>query len=395
MRVKHGPKVVRRNPLEPNQGLLLKELLGKKKISEGDDTAMQVDALLQALPAEKQSLTPDSIRMMFPHRGKREKDWSNERIQQAMLQYDLVARLSPVLVATPPGAPLESLAEQVAVATRLSLDEARTMLQRMRNSLTEAQGPSRGDKPGETFKRAMQPSSAITRNVQVRKLYNYSGPEMLVSDPNNTVLVISPEITTPRVMTWRRSTHIDADLATKDNGDLLPLLATALKSTLFWLGEKPGRTKNGKIWLYRIGSTHASLLWDVTLDSVLSIEQIQANWNRRQQIQSTAQAAEDVDLYVSAMNELFGTPNLGRKRRGRPPKTQPFVSTTIPGMEQPKEQPTATTLEETEELYQKASVHAESLGEAEMRKFWADYLQMFPQSVFKREILEKMGGFSI
>lgn len=330
MRIKNNPGTrAARNPLKPNEAAQIKDLLAQKQIKGSDAEIPRIDAVLQAQNVAEQDLDPEAIAALFPRREPGEKGWKTARIPDALEKYDLIARVSKLL-ADPPrieGRLLtnEDIAAYIAQEAQLTLVEARDVLQRMKRSSTKVVGVGlyKSGNP-KTFDRAMQPSSAITREMQSRKLPHYNPPAGLLYDTNNVIIVISPPEATPRVMTWRRGTHVDADLALKGPGNVLPLIGTALKAAMIWLAEKPGRKNNAKIVVYTVGDNKAQYVW--VMGEPLSTQSIHTNWGRSQPLpvmgSKTAdqEAASNKDEYFAAMTDTFGTVNLARKRRGRPSK---------------------------------------------------------------------------
>lgn len=313
-----------KNPLDPEEANWVDAYLTGNLESTQD-----LDQKLRELPVEAQqfnqvrtwteegaSKSEAATRSMFPHKGRPDKDYSNQRITQALQSYDLVARVAKLAAPSPEigQRPLSDpeLVDYIVRAAQLSLDEAKQVLAIMKSSVT---GGTKG------VRRAMQPSSALTKTIKTRKLMSYTPSPALVKWVNkrDVLILISPEHVTPRVMTWRGGAHIDADLTSTDQNDLSPLVAKAIQASLLWMGSKPGRTKGTKIVVARIGQPDVRLVWEA--GEPLNLATIRANWGRLLgRLASRAKSVLDADAanYAEKMTNEFGTVNMHKKRRGRP-----------------------------------------------------------------------------
>jgi hypothetical protein len=277
------------NPISDVSSILAYFSGGQKQRADLRD---QVETLLR--PGEDASLDlpldVSTVRELFPREGKELNTWGRgETIIPTLKKRDYFRGVSAPTLSDEnldalskakweePGGQDRAVLSETAVeylkgAMGLSLEEADSIL-------TEMRGSAKGRLSKRGARIAMQPSSAVCKQGRSRKL-PYRPPRALFDAVGNQAVVILMGIPAerPRVMSWRRGTHIDCDFYGKSPEDLLPLLAKALQSALLWVAEKPGRSSVSSIYVGTVGTGGLYRVWSP--GQPLSLNQVAANLAR-------------------------------------------------------------------------------------------------------------------
>ena len=283
--------------------------------------------------AQELGLTPDRVGAIFPREGtlQRPDSWDpKERIPSALSHYDLISQVDTeeppenVVAAMQEGkSPFDDQAalDYLIEASGLSLAEAKRVLREMKRS-------AEGRKGRDGKRIAMQPSSAMCKLHRRKKLASYHPPRQLFEKVGNhaVVILMSPPDETPRVMTWRRGSHLDCDMVADRPEGLLQAFSRALQSAVFWVAEKPGRAAKTKIYTGHVGGTGLYLVWKP--GDPISLDTVAANLKQQQLVsyQTAAEGQRDVQAYNAALGKTFGTrltppsPRTPRQRKERAPR---------------------------------------------------------------------------
>ena len=309
------PRRAKRNPGKRQNPLNQSEANEVAAYLATGENEAQVQAMLagKASAARDLDLSPSRVGAIFPRTGtlQRPDSWgAKERIPAALESYDLVTRAGapdPVpenLRDTKPFSSDASL-RYITDTMGISLNEAKYMLTEMKRS---AEGPK--NMRGERV--AMQPSSALCKLYRTRKLPFRPSPNLMTKVGVRDVLILmSPDGEKPRVMTWRRGTHIDCDMVGNKPSDLFTLLSRALQSALLWISEKDGRTKNTNIYVGQVGQTGVFHVWGP--GDTLSITAIGSNLQAARtkgfslEPLTSSEAKSDAERYAQINISTFGT----------------------------------------------------------------------------------------
>jgi hypothetical protein len=215
--------------------------------------------------------TQDRLAELFPREGRLRPDtWAPRDRLAALSRFDLVSRVEPETVEdfarsrdlSPGQLEAALLDAEVPFSTP---EAAQYIASRAGLSLKETVRILAQQRSARRRPFTMQPSSAVCRSRRGRRLTHYKPPPEMLSKagPNKVVILMSPaQAAFPRVMTWRRNTHIDCDLVSRRPEDLPDLLSLAIQSALFWVAEKaPRRAGNTTIWVGRIGDDKLYKAW--------------------------------------------------------------------------------------------------------------------------------------
>jgi hypothetical protein len=299
-----------------------------KEVGEDDPSALAATLREQRKAARELGLDPSRVGAIFPHAGQVQPDsWApSERIPAALSEYDLISRLgapddpSDAIIKSMQGG-ASPLADDDAIdyftsAMGLSLNEAKRILVTMKQS---AQG--RRSKTGQRV--AMQPSSAMCKLYRSRKL-PYNPPRSLFdkAGSHSVVVLMGPPDENPRVMTWRRGSHIDCDMTEKRPKDALRALSRSLQSALFWVAEKPGRMKSNRIFVGTVGTPGLYLVWKP--GQPVSLDQVAQNLKEGRKAgpaltyQTANQAKADLQQYNAALTSIGRVAYAPKVREERP-----------------------------------------------------------------------------
>lgn len=257
----------------------------------------------------EQPLTPSVVGALFPHEGKRDSWQAQRRIPEALSRFDLIARAGKR--EQPPTDLVEALdkgkapyASKEAIdylvgSAGLSLEEARSILATM-----QASAGGRKSKRGLPI--AMQPSSAVCKASRERKL-PYRPPKSLFDMVGDraVVLMLSPPNQTPRVMTWRRGSHIDCDMVSPYREDTYNLLSRALQSAILWVAEKRGR-QSSSIYVGTVGDGTLYRVWSPDAGT-LSLDGIRRNFSRASPLvyeNAATRRESDQKKYIKALEKI-------------------------------------------------------------------------------------------
>ena len=344
----------KRNPLPPDS--VEKAILFASKGEDTPELREEFNRLRKESDPNTWQITQDRLGRLFPREGKvQPSTWRVEDRLKALEDFDMVSRVRhegmkdwaesrKISASTLEGhlltdqLPFSSpnAAAYIAQRAGLSLEEATKILSEQR---TARERPY-----------TMQPSSAICKSRRSRRLTTYDAPkEMLTTGgPKKVIILMSPVgVYPPRVMTFRRNSHIDCDMVGKRIEDLPDLLGLAIQSALFWVGENPRRRANNTdIFVGRIGDPNMVRIWrsgqPLTLDTVTESMGLGAqgqdgfsfmlytnNVQERNKI--------EVEKYIKAARDLLG------------PSGAHFESTKVRGQSARRATPDATTPADEEE----------------------------------------------
>lgn len=276
------PRRARHNPLGKGEveELIAYSALPEKQRQPGELPRM-FDRLSGESPPANWPLTGERVDEMFPRKFAGKETWRPASRLPVLETHDLVSRVgeldpqsdlvrdgraAAVLVRDTPPTDDEAVRALMLAEAGLSLDEALRIL-------AEQQG-----KKSAGF--TMTPSSAICKMYRSRKLTMYMPPPQVMQRIGDRAILLwmSPtEVNDPRVMSFRRGTHIDCDMTSRNPEALPELLGRALQSAMFWMVEKPRRLSVTDVWVGRVGQP----------DLYLAL--------RRQDNVSLAQAAANLD----------------------------------------------------------------------------------------------------
>jgi hypothetical protein len=153
---------------------------------------------------------------------------------------------------------------------------------------------------------AMQASSAICKANRAIRV-NYT-PDLVGFVGKDTLILMSPAASTPRVMTFKRGVHMDCDMVGPDMGRLV---GTALQAALLWLAERPSRKVGARVWVGRVGERELYLVWEGrTADTPISLAGVKDKLRGQAAVKPGAYTSEDAGSdaqeYVEAVKALRG-----------------------------------------------------------------------------------------
>jgi hypothetical protein len=321
-----GNRRRRRNPADESMRSRVEEYLRAPAGERSFDPQETGRLRQQQAGFMDQSLTPSVVSTLFPHTGNRDAWRPERRIPEAIGQFDLLARRGkarrpePALVdalmeGSSPYASQEAI-DYLVESAGLSLDEAQDILEEMQGSVG-----GRKSKSGMSI--AMQPSSAICKMSSVRRL-PYRPPKSLFERVGDraVVILISPPDQSPRVMSWRRGSHIDCDMVANYAEDTYGLLSRALQSAILWVSEKRGRG-GSSIYVGTVGEGAVYQVWNPS-SGVLSLDALKRNFSASLSTPIVYEASDaarerDEQAYIKALQKISKpfTPLSDRKRKPR------------------------------------------------------------------------------
>ena len=309
---KPRPSDARRNPLPPSavqQAVQYADKGSKADISDLDAALRDLD---RKSPPGSWPVSPDAVRGLFPSRKQlaRGETWSPAKVLPVLERYDAVARVGAVppnpeqeFEAMRGGMPFESPGgrERVLRHATLSLNDTLKIL------AAQKEKPQRGT--------TIPASTALCKLYKTKRLSSYELPAEVTSivGGDATLIWLSPlGAPTPRVMTFRRGSHLDCDMKADDPRKMPELLGRAIQSSLYWLAEKDSRRmKRTRIYVGRVGSPELFLAW--APGQALTLNQVMANLaagTSPQKVQVTklyseAKASQDAERYAAALAVQF------------------------------------------------------------------------------------------
>jgi hypothetical protein len=257
VRAKRNPRRrrARRNGLSPAM-IAIAQAIAKGREVPVEDRRQLKEALSKLGVPDSFPMTAERINQLFPRRGKERGTWEVDRRFARLADVDLITQVgrAPELEYADfrwkePMPFLGPDADIVGRQAQLSVTEA--------GKIIKAQQATR--RRGYT----QQPSSAICSLYRRRKLKTFLLPANIYEAVNvnrSIIILMSPVGEAPRVMTWRRGSHIDCDMTGTEPAELSFFLGKAIQSALFWLGEKRGR-KGTAIYVGRVGDDKLYTAW--------------------------------------------------------------------------------------------------------------------------------------
>jgi hypothetical protein len=258
------PRRSRRNPLNQYE---VEEAVAYAAQRRGERTPGELPGAFERVTRDKPSadweLSEARVAAMFPRKFAGKGTWSPANRLKTLETTDLVSRVgaidphSPLVRAGQAGVMGKKMPIDDAAVRALMMAEAGLSLDEAIRILAEQQGKK---STGWT----MAPSSAICKMYRTRRLTAYRIPRAVLDRVGDQAVLIwmSPaESHHPRVMSYRRSTHIDCDMGTKKDGpEAMPeLLGRSLQSAMYWVAEKGRRAAVTDIWVGRVGQPNLSL----------------------------------------------------------------------------------------------------------------------------------------
>jgi hypothetical protein len=324
------PRRPRKNPLSGDETRAAAAYAEAKTQKKRDELRQDLPRVFEKLQKpEDWGITSSRLGELFPQEYKGKDTWRPERRLEALREFDLVSRVGafdPISEIAQKGRaavfekpmPFDHADVRALMTSEagLSLDEAVQILQAQDQARRYAQ-THRGK-----LQFAMQPSSALNKMYRKRRLSAYRPPAQMFAfgDPRTSkvLILMSPVGLSPRVMTFRHGVHIDADFIGAEPGDIPRLLGQAIKTTLMWLVEKPGRLKKTDVYIGRVGQPDLRLAFKapvglVDKDTPVSIASVTANLKKPgHDIYTTGrerkfEVEQDVVRYEEALRQQVST----------------------------------------------------------------------------------------
>lgn len=240
--------------------------LGKKKVPDSviDKARQALDSVPPDYQQATRRISSDKLYTYFPTLDKDEKgvplkptpDWKTEaRVKAGTQNFDLIDRLYR-------GKRVGTDQIQDPLDETTWTQKAKTEVQK--ELVLSAEDTARileaQRKKQESRRKATIPASAgLCKSFRTKRLMDYQPPAEIVRKTKKHVLIwLSPakDNTHVRVLQYRKGDHVDCDLSGMYlDDDLTGLLSRALQSNLYWLTEKPERTRKVEIWIGRVGTT--------------------------------------------------------------------------------------------------------------------------------------------
>lgn len=214
------------------------------------------DRLTRESPPADWDLTRDRVDSLFPREFKGQGTWRPVNRLPALEKYNLVSRVGGL---DPASAVVRAGRQAAADARGMPVDNEAIralMLAEAGLSLDEAVRILAAQRGKKSTGFTMTPSSAICKMYRSRRLTAYSPPKQVLDQVGNhgILLWMSPsELYRPRVMSFRRDTHIDCDLVGDSPEEMPEILGKSLQSAMFWVVEKPRRLPVTDVWVGRVG----------------------------------------------------------------------------------------------------------------------------------------------
>jgi len=344
----------RRNPLDPKDTLQLVDYgVGRGTKEERKERAAELERAFAGIeaesPAEDWAVTASEIAAFFPRGPAKTTDWGLARRLSKVGDVNLISRLGdPSLTPEEKNEILSELKDSdMPFMQRAS---GRSLQQGAGLSLKRAMGVNRKQELKRKNQLTMQASSGLCMNSRTRKLSHYTLPGLDDPDrqaglwrnkdnganPNRDVILwVSPKGAAPRVMTFRRGSHIDCDFTSDDPAELPELLGKAVQSSMYWLKERPDRHRgrHASFWVGRAGEEDLYLAWNDVKDTgkAFSVNSILGNLrdpSRKDNVLTTREARDDEAYYRKSVARLFGGSVPGSFKA--PPKTRKAATQPAP-----------------------------------------------------------------
>lgn len=301
------PRRVRGNPINERDYRALVDYTSSKT----EDAARAAESVFRRIAPEADSwnVTQPVMDELFPRSGRAKRIWSPEERLKALQQYDLISRLAPekveaVLRTISPDVTLSQFRNAISSPDSIlgSPEYNNVFLNIFKNqfglSLQEALQILEAQYDRTKSERTIPASAALSKMYRTRRLKDYELPQTVrqVVGNRDTLIWMSPvNVSSPRVMTFKRGAHVDADMMAKQSGESMPdLLAKAVRSVLYWMAEKPQRRTSSNLWVGRAGDPRLYIVWKP--GDPLNINQIAAT------LQSAIQSGES-SLYRAAYRD--------------------------------------------------------------------------------------------
>lgn len=301
----------RRNPLAETDIETAQEYLKQK----GRKTTADDSEIRRALRQVGEVVyTPESVNALFPREWAGAQTFLPSQRLPELRRVDVVSRVGsvdPKLLAE--GQDLwdtdDPYSQQKAVA--LLAEESGLSLEDAAQILATQAGTSRRSN-GRAF--TIPASSALMKSARKRKLPGYTPPNKVMTAVGDGILIwLSPTgLQKPRVMTYRRGSHLDADLVGDRPGDVAKLLGKAIQASLLWIAAKPGRQAGNKkrspvrLWIGRAGQAYVTEA--LSEKEPLSVQTVMRNLvspeRRIQFTNSTTERDNDAIAYSAALKGI-------------------------------------------------------------------------------------------
>jgi hypothetical protein len=346
----------RRNPLDPKDTLQLVDYgVGRGTREERKERAAGLERAFAGIeeeaPAGDWAVTGSGIAAFFPRGPGKTTDWGLTKRLSKVGDVNLIARLGdPSLTPEEKNEILSELRDSDMPFMQQA--SGRSLRQGAELSLRQAIGINRKQDLKRKNQLTMQASSGLCMNSRTRKLSHYTlpgldDPEQQAGlwrrkddgvNPNRDVILwVSPKGSAPRVMTFRRGSHIDCDLTSDDPAELPELLGKAIQSSMYWLKERPDRHRgrHASFWVGRAGEEDLYLAWNDVKDTgkAFSVNSILGNLqdgSRKAAVLTAREARDDQAYYQKSVSRLFGGSVPGSFKA--PPKTRkdaPVIATPV------------------------------------------------------------------
>lgn len=320
------PRRGRRNPRNLNTAdteSLIQYATGRGTRAEREEEATKLDLAFRELapPASDWKVSSQSVEDFFPRGPETAGNWRpTKRLRSAGGSNNLIASLDQ----KEPKRDRIFAEEQIERMPFMGAQSGKAFSQGAELSLREAMGMLQKQKEKRTSQLTMQASSALCMNGRTRKLSLYRLPlptrgsdEAGVAPNRDAIIWVSPKGASPRVMSFRRGSHIDCDFTSDNVGDLPGLVGQAVQSAMYWLQERPAknRGRHTTLWVGRVGETRLYNAWNAVMDneksfSVSSILNNLRDGGRSVSVLTSSQAKEDEKRYNEAVSKLFGIPTV-------------------------------------------------------------------------------------
>jgi len=278
------PRRARHNPLGRGE---VEELIAYADLPEKQRQIGELPRMFDRLSEESSPadwpLTGERVAEMFPRKFAGKETWRPGSRLPVLEKHDLVSRVggldpeSDVVRAGRAAVFSRGMPTDDEAVRALMLAEAGLSLDEAIRILAEQQG-----KKSTGF--TMTPSSAICKMYRTRKLTAYMPPPQVMKHIGERAILLwmSPtEVNDPRVMSFRRGTHIDCDMTSRDPEALPALLGRALQSAMFWMVEKPRRLAVTDVWVGRVGQPDLYLA--LRRQDTVSLAQASANLRKAEE----------------------------------------------------------------------------------------------------------------
>jgi hypothetical protein len=325
-----SPRGSRRNPLDDrNTGYLVDYATGRgTKEARAESKAILERAFSDLGPAKSWDINDKNVDAFFPRGPADIGQWKpSVRLSQAK-EYDLISRLGDSRLTQEEKAVILSELEEAKMPF-LGEKSALAVEKGAELSLREAMGILTKQQEKRKKRVTMQASSGLCMSDRTRKLSHYTLPGL--DDPNqaaglwrdrgntgmnpnrDVIIWVSPKGAAPRVMTFRRGSHLDCDFTSDDISDLPDLLGKAIQSSMYWLTERQDRNRqrNTSFWVGRAGERGVYLAYNAVKDGAkMSVSSILGNLRnpaRKAEVLTAREVRDDKRYYEKSVARLFGS----------------------------------------------------------------------------------------